>query len=279
MRASLALILTAFCAIPANAGELSREEFTAEAAAAFSAAYPEKDFKIVGPLEIRATDDGDDEGQRVYLDNLFKGQSDDADERAQQIATFVSAFSTPAVETLTPEDLERVLPVVRDVHFVRAYPRASKATLLEEHYVNDLHVLYVLDFPDRVQFLVESDLEELGVSKPEIRTRAVSNFVAYAADLSVGEVESLYVLELDGTYESSVLLLDEFWSRVEEQLGAAPIAVIPTRDLLIYAASNNPEAIALMAGFAEQVVNDAGYAISPKLLKRTEGEWQAYRPR
>ncbi|MDJ0911769.1 MAG: DUF1444 family protein [Woeseiaceae bacterium] len=269
------LLVLAFNPAAADQHELTAETFTEEFVRALAAEQPEGGFEVVAPLEI-VIGDGETEGGRINLHNLYRNASDDPAERAGQISTYISAILSEPTETLSSADLPNILPVIRDSAFVAQATLNRDDPTVNEPLVADLSVLYVLDFPDRVQFLMESNLAELDLDLEEIRALAVSNLSAKSDDYIVHTMEQIYFLELDGMYESSALLLDEFWTDVESNIGAEPVVAIPTRDIVIFAPANDPLGIELVRMVAEQIEEDTGYPVSKTLLIRRDGGWAKY---
>ncbi len=277
MKKLLVLLLAlALNPVAAEQRALTEEAFTAEFARALEKELPDGGFEVTGPLEIVVGDDESGQGT-INLHNLYRNASDDPAERAMQIKTHVSAILSEPTDTFSETDLPNILPVVRDAAFVAQATLNRDDPTINEPLVADLSVLYVLDFPDRVQFLLESNLAELGLDVNEVRDLAVSNLAAKSDDYIVHTMEQIYFLELDGMYESSALLLDEFWTKVESQIGGAPVVAIPTRDIVIFAPANDPLGIELVRMVAQQIEEETGYPISKSLLIRQGGSWAQYR--
>ncbi len=277
MKKLLALLLVLVIS-PAAAEQraLTEEAFTEEFARVLAKEDPEGGFEIIAPLEIVVGDEETGQGS-INLHNLYRNASDDPAERALQIKTYVSAILSEPTDTLSAGDRPNILPVVRDAEFVAQATLNRDDPTVSEPFVADLSVLYVLDFPDRVQFLMESNLADLGMDIEEVRSLAVSNLNAKSGDYVVQTMDQIYFLELDGMYESSALLLDDFWSDIEASIGAPPVAAVPTRDILIFVPENDPLGVELVRMIAEQIELESGYPISRTLLIRRNGGWEQYR--
>ena len=270
------LLLFVLALNPAAADpQITAEAFTEEFARALAKELPEGGFEVTGPLEIVVGDEESGQGT-INLHNLYRNASDDPMERAVQIKTHVSAILSDPTDTLTAADRPNILPVVRDNAFVAQATLNRDDPTVNEPLVADLSVLYVLDFPDRVQFLMESNLAELDMDLDEVRALAISNLTAKSDDYIVHMMDEIFFLELDGMYESSALLLDEFWADVESRIGAAPVVAIPTRDIVIFAPENDPLGIELVRMVAQQIEEETGYPISRTLLIRRDGNWEQY---
>jgi uncharacterized protein YtpQ (UPF0354 family) len=249
----------------------SEQEFTQEVLTILRSEAPGQSFEAVAPLEIEWSR-GDGRAARMFLANIYKNSSEDPVERAEAIRSYVRTLLAPSPNVLTPDDRTRVLPVIRDEAFLE---ETRKLSPLSEPLVSNLLVFYVLDFPDRVQYLLPSHLEELRVARAELRALAVANLARKAAEVKVHTLGPIRVVELDGVYESSLLLLDAFWERVRGEVeGGKLIAAVPARDLLLFTDASQAEAKTALRDAATQFESEAGYPISAALLVRDGAGWQ-----
>ena len=273
----LALLLIVVVA-PAAADQhvLTEEMFTEEFARALAKQLPDGGFEVTAPLEILVGDEESGQGT-ISLHNLYRSASEDPVERALQIKTFVGAILSEPTDSFSAGDRARILPVVRDDAFVAQATLNRDDPTVNTPLVADLSVLYVLDFPDRVQFLLESNLADLELDEESVRDLAVDNLAAKSDEYRVQTMEGIYFLELDGMYETSALLLDEFWSAIETEIGAPPVVAVPTRDILVFAPSNDPIGVELVNRLAVQIEAESGYPISRTLLIRRNDRWETYR--
>jgi uncharacterized protein YtpQ (UPF0354 family) len=250
-------------------------KFEAEVLAALRSESPERTFARVGPLEIQASRP-DGEPDTLYLQNVYRDAPQDEAERREWIRSFVRAFAAPVQERLSPADRPRLLPVIRDDGFVEQGRTGGKAAPLAERLVADLWVLYVLDYPDRVQYLVASDLDALELSAAELRELAVANLSAKVSEVTVKAIGPLHFAELDGTYESSLLLLEPFWAELAAEVGPSPVAAVPTRSLLLFASSADEEAVSRLREGAKRFASEAGYPVSRQLVRRDGAGWKPF---
>ena len=273
--APLAILLVVAALATSRSSGPSEAEFTEEVLAVLRSELPDRTFAAVKPLEIEASG-ADGEPDTLYLANVYKDAPQDGAERSEAIRSFVRAFAAPVQERLSPADRPRIFPVIRDDGFVEQGRAGGKVSPIAERLVANLWVLYVLDFPDRVQYLAASDLEELELSAPELRALAVANLSGRVSEVTVKAIGPLHFVELDGTYESSLLLLEPFWSEVAAQVGTSPVAAVPTRSLLLFASSSDEEAVARLREGAKRFESEAGYPVSHQLVRRDGGSWKPF---
>ena len=269
------LLLIFAAPVAAEEPSLTEQEFTDEFVSVLATKLPDGSFEVTGPLTILLGDDAPRSGT-MNLHNIYRNISSDPAERRAQIDAFIGVVMTPPNESLSPADRANILPVLRDDDFVAQAAANPDNAAVFMPLVADLSIMYVLDFPDRVQFLVASNLAELEIDRDGVHELAVGNLAAKSNDYIVHTMEGIYFLELDGMYESSALLLDDFWSAIESELGAPPVAAIPTRDILLFAPSNDDYGVALVNQLALQIEAETGYPISKSLLIRRNGRWESY---
>lgn len=256
--------------------ELTESQLGDVVLAVFQELDQERRYERAGVLEIHVQDT--QASETFLLGNLFRILSNDPTERANQVVEFVRNSIALAVTELDPSQQSRVLPVIRDATFLESLPTSpsTEESTIVDSLTDDLRVLYVLDLPNRYRYLQASDLEGLGVARERLTQLAQDNLSALAVDLQVQAVGPVYLLTLDGNYESSVLLLDSVWDQIAQQLAAEPVVAIPARDLVLFASPHDSAVLASLREMAAKYERESGYAISASLLQRAAGSWKPY---
>ncbi len=257
---------------------LSEEAFTEVVLAAFREAEPSLGFEQAAPLEIHRSfpEDSDAEKAVTQLHNLYRELSDDPAEREGQVRHFVAATLAPPVEELTAAQQTQIMPVVNDSGFLDELRRVADDDLhLADPLVDDLWVFYVLDLPDKVQFLRESDLDGLGVARSGLGPLALANLERLLPQVEIEEAGPLlYLVFLDGHYESSCLLLEAVWDLARDRLADEPIFAVPARNILLFTSSTDNQAGSVLRALAAKYEAESAYPISPELYVRTGGTLQ-----
>ena len=156
----------------------------------------------------------------------------------------------------------------------------ATAAPISEPLAGDLWIFYAIDLPDRLQYLTGGQLAAIGVERGELRALAIENLgrlISGVVRIEGNDDLGVYAIYGDGTYESSFLLLDAFWAATSEQLGAPPVIGVPSRDIVLFARSDDPEATAARRRITEELEAEAGYAISRQLYVRGETGWAVKR--
>ena len=225
------------------------------------------------------------EESSFFLGNLYVTANDDPENidevTARYVSVILNAISTG--EGRDPDDVKNNLfPIVRHIEYANAIKTFAKdATDLHEYFVKpldaDYRILLALDTDDSISVPPLKDLQILEMSETELLTLAVDNFRRkYFDKISVEQGDGIHMVLLDGNYETSVLLLDEYWEKESGRLQDNIIAVSPARDLLLYAQESNADAVRQIIRVAEDNILSLSNAISDKPLIWRDGLWSAY---
>ena len=207
----------------------------------------------------------------VYLGNIFRNLSYDPNQRAVQVMAFVEAIA-PYLEPeeITVNHRGLVLPVIRHESYLNLGDHVS---LVADPFVGDMRVFYVLDWPNRTEFMSEDHLRMLELNRDEVRALALQNLGSRVEKVALKQVDDLVLVGFDGNYETSLLLLDSMWQRFSAESGVVTAAA-PARDVLVYTSSSHPRSIAMLQDIANRFAEEGGYAISTRLIEWVDGEWR-----
>ncbi len=263
-----------------EADDVDSLRFTHAVARALREELPEAEVRVADRLALDVVQESGTPA-RVHLDNLYRDLSATPAEREAQIRQFVSGIASPVLtrETLGPEHRTRLRPVIRDAAFVAELRRRAPGedALLADPLVADLWVLYVLDLARTIQYVTAADLEPLALPREALRATALAGLRAGLPSVRI-QGGPVFLIVADGTYDSSVLLLDEVWTRIEAQLGGPVVAAVPTRSLVAFAAAGDVEAVEQLRALAREGEREGAYPVSRTLLLRQRGRWQALEP-
>lgn len=174
---------------------------------------------------------------------------------------------------------ERIVAVVRSTGWLDDMARQAGGSIYIHHepLVADLVVVYARDTGTSVEYLTKEQFDAREGS-PETRRRdAVQTLRLILPDLARDEVAAgVFALQGDPTYVSSLLLMDEIWKAQASAVKGDLVAVVPTRQAILFSGSKNLAAIARMREIAAKAAADAGYPLSEMLLRRYGGRWIAY---
>ncbi len=257
---------------------MNPDDFTEEVARRVRLAAPQLDVRVVKALEL-AINMGEDGSNRAFLDNAYQMyQGESARSRSDVIDRFVRSFAEAAAGLERSRDA--IIPIVKDRGWLEeirlSMQRVGSGKAQENVYedINDaLIVVYAIDTPSNIAYLSPDELESLGVQREDLRALAVRNLRGLLPGIEVHRGDLVNMITADGNYEASLLLFADLWEREREKLRGEPVAAVPARDLLLFADSANPDAVAQLKQLASKMRAEATYALTDRLFVLREGNW------
>jgi len=123
-------------------------------------------------------------------------------------------------------------------------------------------------FDDFIQY---SNLKDLGLDMDAAFALAQTNQAARQWNPKI-EGDGIYFLQLDGTFEASLLLDNALWDFVEGEIGPV-LLTASNRDVVLFGPSDNPEVRRILTQLAQKYVAEGSYALSAQLMVRRDGGW------
>lgn len=174
---------------------------------------------------------------------------------------------------LTVQNLSRIYPVIRHVSM------RHNTDLLEpdNEYarggtMGDTDILYVIDDEMSVKYLMTHDMATLGLTNRKLQEIARGNLALKLENITV-EGDGLYMLVLDGFYESSAVTYAPFWEDMSTYMDRVLMAV-PARDLVVFADGANPQAERVLRDVIRDFSTKSAYPVSEQLYLWDDGEWE-----
>ena len=140
----------------------------------------------------------------------------------------------------------------------------------------DMIIMYAIDRPKHLEYVSNQVASATGLTIDRLHDLAVRNLPSRLGTVQLHDCgEGVYGLSAGGTFEASLLLLDEVWTNLAGYLPGEPLAAVPSRDLLFVVGSATPNAEQLIAAKARIELAEKRYAISQSVLVRRDGKWVA----
>jgi uncharacterized protein YtpQ (UPF0354 family) len=176
-----------------------------------------------------------------------------------------------------PPRAEQLRPALRTEDTIRSYSRIAE--LVAEPFAGDLWILYMIDATDSASPLAVADLATLGMTREEVRARALNNLRAdlgpLAPRIKALPKKALGSVEPPDFYNSSLLLLADEWPAIATRFGKLLVSV-PAVDMLLYVDAAEPMAAAALAVIAADTLRKAEYPLSPTILIWSEKGFEPY---
>ena len=228
---------------------------------------------------------GNENGNRLFLENGYHEYlTAPKSERSRVVQRFVRVWFTASKEP--PEDFESVkadlLPVIRS----RAYIELAQLRMQGEGndmspwpyqpLAEDLAIAIVYDLPEAMRSVTQDDLDNWGVSFYEALEVARHNLSELkSAFIGPREGKGVYLSATNDNYDASRLLLGGLIRKM--QVKGNPVAMVPNRDTLIVAGSEDIDALKGMLSLAKDAFQKPR-PISGVALRFDGDEWVPWLP-
>ena len=230
------------------------------------------------PYLITCLRDGEEAGF-VSLHNGFNQvlsyPEDDPYEVVLQFANSILALDA----TETEIDKKNIVFVLRSKEFIDSVVSLTGETdqiisehFISEHFVGELHKLYMVDSPSSLAMLNRDALKAF--KDFDLNATALSNVRAQVSSLTVEpltESISLYYVEDNEFLTSSVILLDEFWTKLDRSGEKEYLFTLPRKDQLFILEAKEPNALINARTIVEVTLEDNFNILSPQIFRRKNG--------
>jgi uncharacterized protein YtpQ (UPF0354 family) len=192
---------------------------------------------------------------------------------------FVASVTAPRQVLEAIPELSSARPVVRSKStlddFDAQLAKSDKPTAVIRHpVVADIEACFAFQTTHGMRYATQADLEALKITEAAFAEAAMRNFDAITLETQWSQSDNALIAQLDGNYESSLLLIDNLWPEIEKALGGPIVVGVPARDSLIAVRADDA---AQVAQLRRAMNNKFAYPISSKLLTRENGHWIEFR--
>ncbi|MDB4213703.1 DUF1444 family protein [Octadecabacter sp.] len=205
-------------------------------------------------------------------------------EREAMLENFVTAMtdamSEPARDT-SQLPLGQIYPVLRHASFADGTGGVGNAALRDgglyfEPYVGDMILMYAIDYPDRVAYLTRQDLRDADVYPAQMTEAAFANLVTKTSIARFEGNGVSFMIVIDGFYESSMMLNDEMWASVSDQLDDEIVLIVPSRDVLMIAPRQETAEVDFLDSVRQEVLTNGTHQLSDLTYVWRDGRWQVF---
>ncbi len=129
----------------------------------------------------------------------------------------------------------------------------------------DLWAVLVLDAPGVLGFVGVRELRRLGLDRDAALQQALANLDARFGAPVVQCSGPVFMLEAEGAYDASLLLLDDLWYSRAERTGGVLYTAAPDPGVLLWADGRDPNALANLRNVVQQAQAGGGTLTSDVL--------------
>lgn len=178
-----------------------------------------------------------------------------------------------------PEPIAYLKPLLEDDDPLRALadlPPEDAPVLTP--FATDLLVAYLVDEGSHFTYVQGRDLPDHGGSAGSLHRRAVDELVRRAdGNVTLHEAGPIQGLIFDGNLEASLLLVDDLWDdALTGYFTTAPVAAVPSRDVLAFCDRDSIEGIAALRAAVDRVWPNGDHLLSRSLYVRQGGVWTPF---
>lgn len=151
--------------------------------------------------------------------------------------------------------------------------------LAARDFVADVRIMYALEFKEGAQLVSHGMMKSWGMDIDRLHQRALANLDRVHGEIAVkqvGKLPWLYVIETGDGYAASRVLLHWRWAELTLKMGEVLVLGMPTRDVVVFTATLEPEKIDQLRETVETVERHQGRPISRKLFQWTPQGWQEF---
>ncbi|MES2393800.1 MAG: DUF1444 family protein [Acidobacteriota bacterium] len=238
--------------------------------------FPELRTEFVSDDEIKITDAAG-KSSSVYLRNLWIECEQKPEERVELVDRFVrAAMPDTTAQQDQAIDAQRVVALVKDSQYREFLPEEDRASA-SRHLAGDLWIMFALDLPDSTVSLNAKQVAQLGLDGDVLLRLGTENVSDMLSEMSFEPFSHFFTISCANLYyASSVLLLDYVWPQAAELVDGDVVVVVPARDTVLFAGSNNAAGLEELRMQAHHVVTNGHHVISETLLRRVDGAWKLF---
>ena len=206
------------------------------------------------------------------------------EERDEILARWVT--SQRSIVDPQPLSADNILPMIKSRAWLSDYysrynqppePGSERDMLYEE--INEEFLLTYAERAGGIRYLHISALEDLRLTREDLRTKALANLRASSEDREIRLAGDVWMIFDEKAPISSLMLDDEVW-RDPRLAHLDPLVIAaPERNSLVAATGASPAEIWHLAFMAAGLAKQEAYPISPQLMIRRNGQFELLDPR
>ena len=233
---------------------------------------------------------GEDNSSTSFLENAYRTYCNaPCAMRNSVIEQWVNGLITSF--DFDPVDFEAALPHLMPVIRGSAYTamveaevyfaKADSKDALAEHRAcgniaySDAQVFLCLDMPNSILNVSEKLIQKWGVERQDLLTVALANLKKKSTDHRFVKVApGVFKASFDDGYDSSRVLLPELFNDLP--INGDPVVMIPCRDTLLVAGTNDQRGLTTMMKIAAKQINQGNYTITAYAYRYRNGQPEVY---
>lgn len=173
---------------------------------------------------------------------------------------------------------EGLVPVVKTWETIIRLEAKPGRPLSKRHLAADLWVLYARFAPALTDFLADGDEHLLDVKPNELFELALDNLRSRLPPVQRHGKVGAEMLTCGGTFEASLLLYEDLWESLAEEISGDLVACVPSRDTVLLTGTAIPGGVERLRSAAQRILGENAHPLSGSLLRRTGEGWESFAP-
>jgi uncharacterized protein YtpQ (UPF0354 family) len=158
-----------------------------------------------------------------------------------------------------------------------------EAVPIVEPFLADLGVAYAFDLPYGYELLGLRHCTDLGVPPESLRAQAMGNLRARRPERTLFQATGAMAIgielggEFGGDLEASLVLDDDFMTRLAERFSRDLVVAIPDRDMLVATGTGHADGLEKLRSTVDDIWPGADHPLTQRLLVRRAAQWQIFK--
>jgi uncharacterized protein YtpQ (UPF0354 family) len=260
---------------------MTASQFTEEFVKTLTLASPTTKVLVKKDLELQLINSAGKDSS-AFLYNAYDQYLQNPESVKDVIQRYTASYLEPRDDE-AQLDRTRIVPIIKDRQWLSEIAQSLKNRGMDKPVANvfeelneQLVIVYAEDSPTNIRYLSPEGLEELGVSKKELRAIAISNLKKIVPKIEIQKGPVLSMVTAGGDYEASLLLFDDLWTDEAFQVDGEVVVAIPARDLLLVTGSKTPGGIAKLREIATKSLQQSSYRLTDTLFVYRDGKFMKF---
>ena len=148
----------------------------------------------------------------------------------------------------------------------------ENSTLVTKPLTTDLVIVYAEVGRNEIAFIDTKDMIKNHLDYSQLQKISQSNLESKLSQLEMSFQAPFWLVRLDSNYETSLILLESFWSRIRAKIGADIIFAVPARGWLILVDAKDGGGVKNLELLAKNIASTEPYPITDKLFVYRKGK-------
>lgn len=141
----------------------------------------------------------------------------------------------------------------------------------------DLNCLYAIDTGTSFKIVQEKHINEWGIDRERLHELAVENFRSLIVQRMTAKGDSNGIMFfVDGNLEAGLVLIDDIWQQLEDQIGEQIVITVPSRDVIMATGKSNRAMIDKFKQTSKDILQNGDHPLSSNLFIRDAAGWNFF---